>query len=77
MKTKPKKCFKVWDDGSCCCNCQHHQKRLYKHPSNKLFGNGNINEQCGWVCFNPELRGGVYFDKEHGMCECYEVKKLC
>lgn len=61
-------------NGSCCCNCKH-QIELRKHPINIGFGKGSIIDGCGWVCLNPEITEGtcgIYFDKKHGMCECWE-----
>lgn len=70
--------------GACCCNCQN-QIKLFKHPmngsspiDNLKFGAGSITDQCGWVCMNPEIgegKSGIYFDHEHGMCECWEKRK--
>ena len=67
------KCSYGWDDGSCCCNCKH-QIELRRHPMNNGFGKGSIMNSCGWVCLNPEItegKSGIYFDNQHGMCECY------
>lgn len=60
----------------CCCNCKH-QLILHKHPQNKEFGKGSIEETCGYVCTEPELcdsKIGFYFDKKHGMCEFHTPK---
>ncbi len=62
--------------GQCCCNCKH-QIQLRKHPFNSGFGSGSIMDVCGWVCLGPELTGGtsgIYFEKEHGLCEMYTLK---
>lgn len=67
------KCAQGWHDGSCCCNCKH-QIELRRHPMNSGFGEDSIMDKCGWVCLNPELtegKSGIYFDKQHGMCECH------
>jgi hypothetical protein len=61
-------------NGSCCCNCKH-QLKLYCHPFNKPeFGRGSIMDQCGYACVNPEIcegKSAIFFDGEHGMCECW------
>lgn len=62
--------------GACCCNCKY-QLKLYSHPLNVDFGKGSIMQQCGWACINPEICKGesaIFFDKEHGMCECWAEK---
>ena len=62
--------------GACCCNCKF-QLKLMCHPWNKNFGKGNIIEQCGWVCIEPELgegKSGIYYDRVHGMCENWESR---
>lgn len=58
-------------DGLCCCNCKN-QIELRRHPMNTNFGKGSIMEGCGWVCLAHELtegKCGIYFDRQHGMCE--------
>jgi len=62
--------------GACCCNCKN-QLKLYSHPLNADFGKGSIMQQCGWACVNPEICEGesaIFFDKEHGMCECWSLR---
>ena len=70
-------------NGACCCNCKY-QLKLYCHPLNgghpldKIkFGKGSIIDQCGWACINPEIcegKSAIFFDKEHGMCECWALR---
>ena len=67
------RCDKVIKDGRCCCNCKF-QIKLLKYPLNSNFGKGSIMDSCGWVCLNPEItegKSGIYFDKEHGICETH------
>ena len=62
--------------GACCCNCKN-QLKLYSHPLNVDFGEGSIMQQCGWACINPEIcegKSAIFFDKEHGRCECWELR---
>ncbi len=69
--------------GACCCNCKY-QLKLLCHPMNgsekfdKIqFGKGSIMQQCGWACVNPEIcegKSAIFFDKEHGMCECWSLR---
>ncbi len=43
------------------------------------IGRGRISEQMGWACVGPEISEGVraiFSDKEHGMCEMHERRKL-
>lgn len=62
-------------NGDCCCNCTH-QKRLMKHPQNKLLGNGSISEQMGFICsviFEDRSNEGsaIFFENGHGICELH------
>lgn len=71
-------CQYGWHDGSCCCNCIN-QKKLMKHPMNRVLGKGNISDQMGYVCVveledNESNKGNAVFHdylNEHGMCELY------
>lgn len=62
-------------NGDCCCNCTL-QHVLYCHPLNSDFGKGSIMTPCGFICmafasFDENKGGAIFFEKEHGMCECH------
>jgi hypothetical protein len=72
-----------WDDGGCCCNCQH-QIRLNCHPWNQKIGRGNISTKMGTVCMaminttppttehlKSDYNAGIFFDGDHGYCELW------
>ncbi len=58
-----------------CCNCRE-QRRLMKHPHNKIIGNGTIKEQLGYVCLLEYADGSnkgeaIFYETKHGMCELW------
>ena len=67
----------AWTDGSCCCNCAY-QLKLFKHPFNRIIGQGNISEQMGYVCTafdDIDSEGAsIFFENKHGMCELHLPK---
>jgi hypothetical protein len=62
----------------CCCNCKS-QIKVFKHPWNKdSYVKGSITELMGYVCISAECNQentGIFFDREHSLCECYEFNK--
>jgi len=61
--------YKQWP-GQCCCHCKR-QIKIMKHPWNKGEGKGRMSEVMGYGCLKVEE--AIFFEKEHGMCECYDA----
>lgn len=58
----------------CCCKCKH-QRPINKHPFNKGIAKGEVTEQLGYVCLNPDFAPTtIFLDREHGMCEMFDFK---
>ena len=72
------KCQGIYEQwpGQCCCHCKW-QRVIMKHPWNKGDGKGRISDVMGYGCEMPEFQTKegkpqlIFFDNEHGMCECY------
>jgi len=74
-------------NGDCCCNCAN-QVKIMCHPWNGnniahgfiedpiKIGKGKISDQLAWGCtiFLQEEGSIIYFDREHGICECHIEK---
>jgi len=61
----------------CCCECKFNIQ-LNKHPFNKELGAGMMSEKMGYACigfFSVGEQVAHFFEKEHGMCELFQIKQ--